>query len=197
VRTGRTARASSDDYGALHEGTIMNWEHGKRYRGKGVAGQIAIKENANSENRTKFVEALIEVTQGPLLTERIRWRGYLNSAKNAEVTFSELRAMGWRGQRLGDWSGIGAKEVQFTCSVDVGQNGKKYPRATWVQEPQTLRDDNAASSVDVDELNRQFGDLIRNTAAPAPNGHNPTAPGARGMPGDDYFDGGEQEEMPI
>ncbi len=173
----------------------MNWEHGKRYVGVGVDGLVLRK--ADNDKGTLWIEGVLEVVRGPMQTERIRYRGYVNSLKNAESTATELRAGGWRGGKWGDWSGWGSKEVQFTCMIDQSEDGKKYPRATFLREPMSVSDKQAAPTADLDALNRAFGALAK--SPPPQNGHDPTAPrGAEPWEADPgYDDAPEQTDIPI
>lgn len=148
------------------------WMSEGRYRARAVVGEVEIKQIPN-ESKTRYVEVMLEVTSGEMTGERVRWRGYLNSVSNAERAATELRAMGWRGGRWGDWSGIGSREVQFTCMIDQN-GGKSYPRAAFVQEPPTLKRENLVDANAIDELNRLFGGAAK--APPPPNGVDPTAP---------------------
>lgn len=148
------------------------FEGGKRYRGRAVAGEIGLKV-ANNENRTRSVEVIVECTLGPELGERVRYRGYVNNEKNAKTTADELRAMGWRGARWGDWSGIGSKEFTWTCMIDTGQDGTEYRRAAFPRDLLALSDKGAATEADLDALNRQLGGVA---AASAPRANSSSAP---------------------
>lgn len=148
----------------------MGWEVGKRYRGKAVAGEFAIKKI--DKTGTRYVEGLVEVTMGPQLGERVRYRGYVNSERNAEATAGELRAMGCRSGKWGDWQGIGSREFSFVVMADEGQDGKTYFRATWARELATTSDRGKVAVGDLDDLNAQFGGAMTKAreggAAPAP-----------------------------
>lgn len=148
----------------------MGWVHGQRYRGRAVSGQLQVEKN--SKTGTPAAVGLIEVTLGPQLGQRLRWRGYLNSETNAEVTIGELRAMGWRGARLGSWEGVGSKEVEFTLMVEAGTDGKTYYRAAFIRPVTTLKEEKAVGSTDLDDLQRRLGGLLSGdglTRGPVPS----------------------------
>ncbi len=138
------------------------WELGKRYRGRGVSGEIALKMIESTG--TKYVEAVIESTLGPMLGQRIRWRGYVNTETNVQTTVAELRVMGWRGKRLGDWAGFGSSECEFTPLADDGldKNGKpmRFYRAAFVRTPARINDKGMASARQVDDVNAEFAHLF-------------------------------------
>lgn len=126
------------------------WIAGDYYRGRGVPGEITIKEIG--EKRTQLVEALIEVTKGPMTGRRVKFRGYVNSEKNAEKTAEMLRAAGWRASRWGDWSGWGTKEIDFQLMLDQG----KYPRAEFLREPKRLSEEGCIDEAAIERLNRKL-----------------------------------------
>jgi hypothetical protein len=141
----------------------MSWERGQRYRGKAVSGQFAIERNPNSG--VQSVVGLIEGSMGGQLGQRIRWRGHLNSPANQETTVAELRAMGWRGAKLGDWSGLGAKEIEFSAMGDDGEyQGKSitYFRAAFVRPLMTVAVSVEKEVVgdELDALNASLGGLL-------------------------------------
>jgi hypothetical protein len=152
----------------------MAWEHRQRYQGRGVAGEIAIKSIGTTG--TKYVEAVIECTVGPNVGQRVRWKGYVNNEKNVEATVAELRAMGWRGKRLGDWSGFGSTEIEFQCLVEEGQkpdaSGRlpRYFKAAFVRPRTRVNDKARASLKEVDDVNAEFGHLLggEGVAGPVP-----------------------------
>lgn len=142
----------------------------QKYRGRAVAGEWAI-EVVGAE-QTPRVVGLLEVTLGPDLGQRIRYTGFL-SPKAAERTIGELRTMGWKADRLGDWSGMGAREVEFSCLADVNPNtGKRYLRAAFVYPVRRLEVQNGATRDAVDALNRGLRGLLAG-GAPAPQGPDP------------------------
>lgn len=131
----------------------MSWVAGQNYRGRAVQGEFAIK--AIETTGTRYVEGLIEVTMGEQQGQRIRYRGYVNSAKNQEATAAELRAMGCKLQRWGDFSGIGTKEVLFKLLTDEAQDGsgKVFFRAAFVKPVPTIdRAKNAVSAEELDDM---------------------------------------------
>lgn len=160
-------------------------ETSKKYRGRAVAGQWAIQ--TIGEKRTPQVVGLLEVSMGPDVGQRIRYTGFL-SEKACDATIAELRAMGWRGDRLGDWSGMGAKEVEFTCMGDVGDNGKTYQRAAFVRPVRTLTVQAETKGQELDALNRALGDRLSRPMGDArPGAASSRAP--EPMPYDDDADG--------
>lgn len=150
----------------------MTWEVGQRYRGRAVPGQVQVEK---AKNGTPSALVLIEVNMGPNQGQRLRWRGYLNSSENAEKSAYELRAMGWRGARLGDWAGIGTVDVEFSCMADVGEDGKTYYRAAFVRPVAAVNKERAVDAAALDELNARLSGAI----AHKPNG---TAPGPSPSP---------------
>lgn len=137
---------------------MASWERGQKYRGRAVAGQIQIERNATTG--TLSAQGMIEVTMGPMLGQRLRWRGYLNSPSNIEIARDELRAMGWRGVKLGDWQGLGSKEIEFAAmGDDAEKDGKSvvYWRAAFVRPLATLNEDKAVSTSELDAINRDLG----------------------------------------
>jgi len=148
----------------------MAWENGMRYRVRAVQGQIGIRRIPTTG--TMVVEVLFDVTKGPQAAAQVRWQGFLNSPANAEKAFAELRAMGWTGSKLGQWTGIGTKECTVAVMLETGADGKTYPRGAFVRPLQSVdAGEHAATGADVDALNERFGNLLfrpdANGAAPA------------------------------
>lgn len=129
----------------------MGWNGGQKYRGRAVQGEFAIKAFDN-EKQTRYVEGLIEVTMGPQEGQRIRYRGYVNSAKNQEATAAELRAMGCKLQRWGDFSGIGTHEIGFTCMTDEDGKGGVFYRAAFVKAVPRIDRKNAVAASALEDM---------------------------------------------
>lgn len=171
--------------------TITKFEAQKRYRMRAVTGEVAIKEN---DNGTRSVEVMCEVTAGPLQTERVRYRGYLNTAANAERAANDLRVMGWRGQRWGDWSGIGSREFQGTTMLDVNaETGKTYARVAFVSEVPTISDKGKVDAAAIDELNKLFAP----PPPPRATSSSSTANGAAAPPPSAEADAAGGDEIPF
>jgi hypothetical protein len=170
----------------------MQFESNKKYRMRAVAGEAAIK--ANEKTGTRYVEVMCEVTAGPLETERVRYRGYLNTAENAERAANDLRRMGWRGLRWGDWSGIGSREFQGTTMIDVGDDGRKWARVAFVNDVPTISDKGTVDAGAVDELNKLFAPPPPPARAAAPTSANGAAPPPQSAAGDA---GGAGDEIPF
>jgi len=120
----------------------MAWQVGQRYRGRALASEVIVERNGKTGTRSIVV--LLEVSQGEQQGRRLRYRGYINSSTNIATTLEELRAMGWRGQKLGDWSGIGSKECEWSCMADAGQDqstgeARMFYRAAFVRPLQIGR----------------------------------------------------------
>lgn len=131
----------------------MTWEVGKRYRFRAVPGEFAIKKIETTG--TRFVEGLVEVTLGSELGSRIRYQGYVNSERNAKQTADDLRAMGCKMQRWGDWSGLGL--VEFTGMVMADEkDGKTYFRVAFCSPLRRTSDKGKVSSDDVADLNEKM-----------------------------------------
>lgn len=147
----------------------MAWEHMRRYRGRAVAGQVALKRIESTG--TVYVEVIVEGSRGAEDGLEIRYRGFLNSEKNVNTTVAELRAMGWTGTELGRWTGIGSKEFSFSASLEEGDDGKTYSRACFVRPPQSVGESNVVDAATAD-LNRRLSSLLskgaRTTAAASP-----------------------------
>lgn len=140
------------------ETETMRWTGGARYIGRALGeAEVMVKEIESTG--TRYVEVMLEVIRGPMATERIRYRGYINNKTNIEATVKDLRVMGWKGSRLGDWKGMGSKPLQFTCMFDREDVENKYPRAAFVQEPPTVRR-GAAEEATVEDLNREHASLF-------------------------------------
>lgn len=140
-----------------------------------MTGQTQIEKNPKTG--TPSAVSMIEVTMGPQLGQRVRWRGYLNSPTNAETTVAELRAMGMRqGAKLGDWQGVGSKDIEFSLMADVSPtDGKTYYRAAFIRPVSTLKTENAVGASDLDALNASLGALLnapttKDRPVPAPAG---------------------------
>ena len=151
----------------------MAWEHEKRYRGRAVVGEAQIEKFDNA-NQTLSALILVEVQSGPNQGQRLRFRGYLNNATNVERTIEEMRAMGWRGGRLGNWDGLGSKEFEFTCMSEIGADKKVYYRAAFVRPLSTVNAEKSVDAAALDALNAQFADVLAKPAA-MPAGPVPTA----------------------
>lgn len=137
----------------------MRWENGKTYTGTAQAGQFVIKR-LNNEKGTQLIEGQLRSDFGATEGEFIRWKGYVNSESNIKRTIAELRAMGWRGTKLGDWTGIGTTKVQFMVKIEPGNDGKRYPVASFVRPVAATSDQGALSREGVDALNAKFGHLL-------------------------------------
>jgi hypothetical protein len=133
----------------------------QKYRARAVDGQFQIQEIG--EKRTPQVVGFLEVTVGPDQGQRIRWTGFLTEAA-FEATVDELRAMGWKADRLGQWNGLGSREVEFTCLAETN-NGKTYLRAAFVRPLRAVDPEKAAPSSTIDALNARLGGHLRATAA--------------------------------
>ncbi len=156
----------------------MTWEAGRRYRGKAVQGQAQVERNKNTG--TESVHVMIEVVHGDCTGRRTRSRGYLNSPTNIDVTIAELRAMGWKGAKLGDWAGLGTKEVEFTLLSEVStSDGKTYYRAGFIRPLATLNAERSVEASSLDELNARLGAALNPTRVIPTNGVVPT-PAAEG-----------------
>ncbi len=140
----------------------MRFEENCRYRVKAIEGQIETIETTG----TVVVEVLCEVVLGPLLGQRIKWRGYLNSPENAARAVEELRAAGWRAEKLGRWDGLGSTEFEGTCQLDEDDKGKKYPRLAWLRSLSTLKSRNATKPEVLDQLSQRYANVLKNGAPP-------------------------------
>lgn len=129
----------------------MSWVGGQKYRGRACPNDFAIKAFDN-EKGTRYVEGLIEVTMGPQQGQRIRYRGYVNSDKNREATAAELRTMGCKLQRWGDFSGIGKEEIGFTCMTDDDGKGGVFYRAAFVKPVPKIDRKNAIAAADLEDM---------------------------------------------
>ena len=162
------------------------FEAGQNYRARALDAQI----ETIGENQTVLIEVLLEVVLGPLLGRRIKWRGWLNSEKNAKMAIEQLRATGWRGERFGEWIGLGAEEVDFECKIEertVDGKVRRFPSAAFLRRPMALRPRNPTPKDVVDGLSKSFGGLL--TVA-APDDERRGAPSSRreeqGPPDDDF-----------
>ncbi len=176
----------------------MQFENKKRYRMQAVAGEVAIK--VNPETGTRYVEIMCEVTRGDLQAERVRYRGYVNTPSNAERAANDLRLMGWRGLKWGDWNGLGSREFQGTVMIDMGDNGKQYPRVAFVNEVPSISDKNTVDAGAIDELNRTFAPpppAPRANGAPAPSTNGRAAPNGPGDVGNYGAAPSGSEEIPF
>lgn len=144
----------------------MSWENTQRYRFKVVVGQIQV-ERIKSTGTLK-ITAMAECTAGPQAGQRMRWLGYLNSPANKETALAELRVMGWRGAKLGEWSGLGAIEFEGTAKSEVGSDNKTYWRLSWPRAIAKLKTENAVTASDLDAINAELGDLLAKPAAALP-----------------------------
>jgi len=168
----------------------MAWEVGTdhRYRGRAKSAQPS-----KNKNGTKSIEAIIEVTSGPMTGQTIKYRGYVSgpngskSPQNEKNTADELRAMGASLARgWGDFTGLGSKEVSFCVMKDESENdeGKTvtYYRAAFVRAPMALNSQNRLSD-----------DELADLGAPPPA----SAVKANGAParGDAFERGDEDEEV--
>lgn len=144
----------------------MSWESGKRFRFKAVPGQVLVARNPTTG--TPSVEIMLECSHGPQVGQRIRWKGYLNTNANGETAIAEMRAMGWRGQKLGDWAGLGNVEFEASTLSEVGKDGKTYWRAAWPRALATVKTEKSVDEKDLADLNGQLGGLFTKLADPLP-----------------------------
>lgn len=136
---------------------MATWDFGQRYRAKVAPGQVLMKVTPNT--KTKLVEVMCEISQGPMTGRRVPYTGYLNSLTNAASTRADLQAMGWKGTKWGDWSGLGSgKEFEVAVMGDE-RNGSTFPRAAFPREVRRVNTDHAAQLADLDELNETLGDF--------------------------------------
>lgn len=180
--------------------TPLHFEGGAKYRGRAVQAQLVEIPN---EKKTLTIEVLIEVTLGPLIGRRIRWRGYANNPENAAKAIAELRNTGWRGQGFGDWTGLKTNEVEFTVMIDdvaaedsPDGKPKKFARAAWLSPVPTLNAKNEAKREAVDAANARFAHLFpsRASSPSSPSNGAPSsgAPAAAGPTGEEV-----QDEIPF
>lgn len=138
-------------------GQVAGWVARQRYRFRVVQGEHQIEKNSKG---TPAVQLMLEVTTGPQVGQRMRYRGYLNSPENAKTTIAEMRVMGWRGIKLGDWSGITSKEFEATATCETGADNKTYWRAAWPRAVAKVNAERAVKDADLSELNEQLGGII-------------------------------------
>lgn len=129
-----------------------------------MAGQIALRRIETTG--TVYVEAIVEGTRGAEEGLEIRYRGFLNSEKNVATTVRELRAMGWTGNKLGQWTGIGSREFSFSVSIEEGDDGKSYSRACFVRPPQSVESN--VKDATTEDMNRRLSSLLSQGARTAP-----------------------------
>lgn len=165
----------------------MQFEAGNNYRAKAIDAQIEKIESTG----TVLAEVMLEVTLGPMLGRRIRWRGWLNSDANAKRAVEALRAMGWRGARFGEWTGLGSREIEFQCEIEE-KDGKRYPSAAFVRPLAELRSRNAALPAELEGLSTRFGGLLR----PPSDAAAPSSRAASAPPPDDDFDYSDADAPP-
>jgi hypothetical protein len=127
---------------------MSNWQAQARYMGKAVGQPAVLKIEKTG---TQYIEVQIAKSLDGSL---IRYRGYINSAANIKTTVADLRAMGWRGKRLGDWQGFGSREFSFVAMPDV-VGDRTYWRAAFIQAARPQAD-----AQEVEALNFRFGDLF-------------------------------------
>ncbi len=135
------------------------WQWGQVYRVRAVQGQVQIKRTPNKG--TPLVEVMCEITAGPKVGSRVPWTGWLNSDVNVQSSIKELRALGWKGAKLGDWSGLFSKECQGTVykddRIDEGGTVREYPRLSFLKPIRVLSTENVVPQIDIDNLNEKFG----------------------------------------
>lgn len=152
----------------------MSWVAGQRYRFKAV-GPTHAQIEKNPKTGTPSAQILAEVTLGPQLGQRLRWRGYLNTTANGQTAIAEMRVMGWKGTKLGDWAGLGSVEFEATVLSEVSPtDGKTYYRLAWPRALAKMKTENAVKGDELGELNATLGDLLQKAdpaslpAAPTP-----------------------------
>jgi hypothetical protein len=164
----------------------MSWEFGQRYRVNAVPGQVAIKTLPS--NGTQLVEVMCEVKSGPMATRRLAYKGYINTLDNASKTYADLKTMGWRGTKWGDWTGLGqGRDFEMACMREDALNGQVFPKFAF---PRALREVDRtyeSTAKDVDNLNKSFNleDLAALEEAKAFDGRGRTAADADSFPPDD------------
>lgn len=137
----------------------MAWEFGQRYRFKVCQGQVIGKRTPNT--RTPLVEAMCEVTQGPMQGRRLPYSGYLNTKENAARTRGDLVNMGWRGKKWGDWSGLGSGvEFEAVVLADERPTGI-FPRLAFPRPIRRVNTDHAMRDNDLESLNEELGDFAQ------------------------------------
>ncbi len=161
---------------------MSNWEATKRYRFRAVQWQI----EKNPKTGTQAVQCMLEVSSGPNAGSRMRWRGYLNSPANQQTTVEELKVMGWKGLRLGDWSGMGSKEFEASALPEVN-DGKTYWRAAFPRPVPVLKTENVVKDDELAALNASMAGLLG--AAPGAGAPLPPPPVAA--------EGNGTEEIPF
>lgn len=133
---------------------MAEWQFGEWYRFRSLPSQQVIKRLPLKG--TLVVEVLCEITAGPKSGQRLAYNGYINTADNAARTMRDLRAMGWKGVKWGDWSGLGAGR-EFESRVMADSRGDAvYPRMAFPRPVKTVDLKHEASAVDVDNLNAMF-----------------------------------------
>ncbi len=141
----------------MQNGSGWNW--GQQYRVRAVPGQVQIRRTPNTN--TSLVEIMCEITVGPKQGTRVPYTGWLKSAEGVAKTLAELRALGWKGARLGDWKGIGSVECQGKVMMDESPDDhgvmRQYPRLAFPSPIRVLNTDNAVVQADIDALNEAFG----------------------------------------
>src|SRR5688572_22205919 len=155
------------------------WNGAQRYRGKAVNDpscrpQVVVIPTTG----TKGIEVMLECTVGPMALRRIKFKGWILNPKKTRAenerlmadTVSVLRAMGWRGRTLGDWTGIGDEFVEWTPTAEEKldeETGKmqRFWSASFVRAVPKLSTTNAATTKDLEELNAMLAGLDQGDAA--------------------------------
>jgi hypothetical protein len=139
----------------------QGWQYGAMYRVRAVKDQVQVKRTPNKG--TMLVEVMCEVTQGPAMGRRAPYTRFLNNPENVQDAIRELRALGWRGTRFGDWTGLFSRECQAKLMGDektVGNETRTYPRFAFLSPLRVVSTEHAATEEDLSVLNDQFGGLV-------------------------------------
>lgn len=83
-----------------------------RYTGRAVGSALGFSSNGKQQ-----IAVALSPSEGPFAGDSITWYGYFTDAAH-EITFRQLRTLGWHGDDLTDMTGIDANEVSFTVKSE-------------------------------------------------------------------------------
>lgn len=168
---------------------MSSWKFGNYYRFTTVQAQHIIKTLPKG---TMLVEVVCECIHGEKSGQRLTYKGYINNPENAARTLAEMRVMGYRGKKWGDWAGFGeGHRFEMRLMADKAQDGsgKVYPRIAFPRPMKRIDVTHASQQTDIDAVNESavigdFEQLSRIAEAQEHDRKNERA----GVPFDDFDD---------
>lgn len=152
-----------------------------RYKGRAAGAALGF-----SSGGTQQIAVSLSPSEGPFAGDAITWYGFFTPDAQ-EMTFRQLRTLGWTGDDLTDLTGIDANEVSFTVKSEEYQGKVRQKVAGIFPLGGVVLKDRMSP-----EQAKAFAAQMKGAAIASRNGTSPTTSKPKGKqmrePGDDIDD---------